>query len=401
MTIVQLGSPKKVVKSFALLELGFRPFFLGGMIFAILSMAMWMAVYAFNYPLPLVPLSPFQWHSHEMIYGYAMSIIIGFLLTAIVNWTGVQTIQGKYLLGLFVLWLVPRLLFLFGSRHLLYAAISDILYMLLSLIAVSIPIIKSKSWKQLGVISKIILMTLGNLFFYLGSFGLLDNGIKYGIYGGLYLIIALILTIGSRVMPTFIMNGVPYEVKIVNPKWIMILNLILFVGFFCSELFGFKDVFTMLFSSGLFLISVYRLYLWHTPGIWRRPLLCSLYLAFVFICLGFLFSILSYFFGISRFIAIHAFAVGGIGLATMGMMGRVILGHTGRNILNPPRITSFALGFLLLGAIFRVFIPLILKDGYVFWIFLAQTFWILAFSLFTVTFSRMLISPNQGIVIKS
>lgn len=394
MTIVQLGSRKQKVNSFALFNMGFRPFFLGGIIFAILSIVMWMAVYAFQYQLPISPLLPSQWHSHEMIYGYTMAIIAGFLLTAIVNWTGVQTIQGPGLAGLFVLWLVPRILFLFGVRFIFVAAVFDLLFMMSLLVAISIPIIKSKSWKQLGIISKIVLMTLGNILFYLGAFGFIEKGIYWGIYGGLYLIIALILTIGSRVMPAFISNGVGYKIEIKNPKWVIILNLILFAGFFYSELFGHSDKLTAIISIGLFTINAYRLYLWHTFGIWRKPLLWGLYLAFLLICIGFLLFALSYFLGLSKFIAIHAFAIGGIGLATVAMIARVTLGHTGRSIFNPPRITGIALGCMVIVVLFRVFAPLIIQDGYVFWIFIAQIFWILTFSLLTFSYSRMLFSPR-------
>ncbi len=394
MTIVQLGSRKQKVNSFALFNMGFRPFFLGGIIFAILSIAMWMAVYAFYYQLPIAPLLPTQWHSHEMIYGYTMAIIAGFLLTAIVNWTGIQTVQGAGLVGLFVLWLVPRILFLFGVRFIFVAAVFDLLFMMLLLVAISIPIVKSKNWKQLGIISKIVLMTLGNIVFYLGAFGLLEKGIYWGIYGGLYLIIALILTIGSRVMPAFISNGVGYKIDIKNPKWVMILNLILFAGFFYSELFAHSEILTAILSICLFSINSYRLCLWHTIGIWKKPLLWGLYLAFLFISIGFLLFALSYFIGISKFIAIHAFAIGGIGLATMAMMARVTLGHTGRNIFSPPRGTGLALGLLIWGIIFRLFVPLINNDGYVFWIFLAQIFWILAFSLLAFLYSRMLFSSR-------
>lgn len=49
-----------------------------------------------------------SWHAHEMIFGFAMATITGFLLTAVKNWTGIQTIDQKPLLGLFLLWLVSR-----------------------------------------------------------------------------------------------------------------------------------------------------------------------------------------------------------------------------------------------------------------------------------------------------
>ena len=59
----------------ALWNLGFRPFFLGAAVFAIVSMLLWMGVYVLQLPLPITRISTFQWHAHEMIYGrtYAMT----------------------------------------------------------------------------------------------------------------------------------------------------------------------------------------------------------------------------------------------------------------------------------------------------------------------------------------
>jgi len=89
---------------FALFNLGFRPFFLGAGIFALLSMTVWIASYALAMPLTIAAISPMQWHAHEMLYGYGLAVIAGFLLTAVKNWTGVQTVHGKALLGLFAVW---------------------------------------------------------------------------------------------------------------------------------------------------------------------------------------------------------------------------------------------------------------------------------------------------------
>jgi uncharacterized protein involved in response to NO len=99
--------------SFSLFDLGFRPFFLGASVFACLTIALWMAVYVFQLSLPLQNLSPSQWHAHEMIYGYSMAVIAGFLLTAVRNWTQIQTPRGGPLIVLFSLWWTARILFFF------------------------------------------------------------------------------------------------------------------------------------------------------------------------------------------------------------------------------------------------------------------------------------------------
>ncbi|WP_259368440.1 NnrS family protein [Colwellia sp. BRX10-4] len=50
----------------------------------------------------------YWWHIHEMIFGFGSAIIVGFLLTAVQNWTGIASVKGKPLAALFFLWLLGR-----------------------------------------------------------------------------------------------------------------------------------------------------------------------------------------------------------------------------------------------------------------------------------------------------
>jgi len=70
-----------------ILRLGFRPFFLSAGVFSIIAMAIWMASYVFSVEFTFSGLSPTFWHAHEMMFGYVMAVVAGFLLTALKNWT--------------------------------------------------------------------------------------------------------------------------------------------------------------------------------------------------------------------------------------------------------------------------------------------------------------------------
>ena len=152
----------------ALFNLGFRVFFLGAAVYSIVTILFWLGMFAFNLSLPVSGLSSFQWHAHEMIFGYALAVIAGFLLTAVKNWTGIQTAHGLPLAFIFCLWLIARLLFLFGSTFIPIAAVFDMLFILSVIIAAAYPIAKSKNWRQLGILSKLVLLAVANLCFYLG-----------------------------------------------------------------------------------------------------------------------------------------------------------------------------------------------------------------------------------------
>lgn len=379
---------------YALFELGFRPFFLGAGIFAIISVGYWSIIYSFHFPLTLRTLSLYQWHAHEMIYGFSCAVVTGFLLTAVKNWTGIQTLRGYPLLGLFTLWAIARILFLLGSQFLNTAAFFDIGFLLCAWMVIFYPVIKLRQWRQVGLLSKFFLLILGNVIFYSQSFMIVPKGAFIGIYIGLFSILAIILTIANRVMPMFIQNGVDYEVKISRHPGISFVSLLCFLLFAANYIF-LHNTYAGIFS-GVLLSSLlgYRLFKWHTPGIWKKPLLWGLYLALCSINLGFILDVFTYFTSLSPYLAIHALVYGGIGLATLSMMGRVTLGHTGRNVHKPPKIIFPMLFSLTIGVIFRVAAPLLYPSNYHVWILVSQFLWIAAFAMYLLTFSKMLISSR-------
>ena len=139
-------------------------------------------------------LTPAIWHAHEMLLGYAVAVVAGFLLTAINNWTGQQTIRGTGLLLMFTLWLTARLLSLnVIDVPIVVMAVFDLAFMLMLVVGTAYPVFKVKQYAQLGIISKVALMFMSNGLFYLGALGFVEAGIHWGLYSGLYLIIALLL----------------------------------------------------------------------------------------------------------------------------------------------------------------------------------------------------------------
>jgi len=97
---------------------------------------------------------------------------------------------------------------------------------------------------------------------------------------------------------------------------------------------------------------------------------------------------------LSPWIALHAFTVGGIGIVTAGMMSRVALGHTGRNVFDPPSVLSKVFGLLVLGAILRVLFPIVLPELHVWWIGLSQLCWIIGFGWFGFIYAPMLVKAR-------
>lgn len=380
---------------YALHHLGFRPFFLFSGLFAVAAVAGWFWLYQFDSDaLPVRSLPAVTWHAHEMIYGYTLAVIAGFLLTAVHNWTGVHTLHGSGLILLALVWLAARLMPLFGDGVLPVMAVLDLLFLVGLGAALLHPIVKARQWSQLGVWSKVVLLLMSSALFYLGLFGLLEQGVRWGLYSGLYLILSLILQMGRRVIPFFIERGVEKQATLVNRAWLDITSLAAMLLFWLVEVFFGLPLVSALLAGLLFVLHGVRLAGWHISGIWRKPLLWVLFLGYGWVTLGFAMIALSKFGWINPMLAVHAFTYGGIGMATLGMMARVVLGHTGRSVFDPPAVVTPMFLLLFAGSLVRVAVPLLAPDCYTLWMGAAQVFWILAFALFVWVYTPMLILPR-------
>lgn len=386
---------KEVPTGLPLFRLGFRPFFLGAALFAVVMVLVWMLVYFHGIKLAFSGMSPVTWHAHEMIFGYAMAVVAGFLLTAIKNWTGVQTLRGPGLVVLFLLWLLARLVPLTGLNiPLAVWAMIDLMFMLLLVIATTIPVLKAKQYNQLGIISKLVLLMLSNALFYLGAAGVFEQGERWGLYSGIYMLVALLLVMARRVIPFFIEKGVEGRVEVINRRWVDNSSLVLLIGLWIADVFTSQEIIVSIVAGMLTILHLVRMSGWYTALIWHKPLIWVLYLAYGFIVAGFALTAAESWFALAPGLAVHAYAYGGIGVMTLGMMSRVILGHTGRNVFEPPKSFTWCFALLVAGALVRVVLPLFNMGMYGYWIGLSQLLWIAAFVVFIVVAAPMLLTAR-------
>lgn len=405
--LLNIDNKPAPVHPFALFQLGFRPFFLGAALYSVIAILLWTVAYSFQWsPETILQLgNSFWWHGHEMVFGYATAVAAGFLLTATMNWTGVQTIRFTPLAILFSLWLLARLLPWISAIPMFIPAVLDLLFLLALTVAVTHPLYKARQWDQVRIFtSKLSTLFLCNLIFYLGIFGIIDGGERIGLYGGVYMILALILTLGRRVFPFFIEKGVEAQTRsegsgrpltLKNSKFLDISSLVLFLLFALSDLFLSQLWVSGALAATLVVVHGIRFRNWYTPMIWDKPLLWVLMVGYGWIIIGLLFKALAAIGMVPQHIALHAFTYGAIGIITIGMMARVSLGHSGRDILHPPRILHLIFGLLLAGAVIRVIIPLLIPQQFATLVLVSQLLWIASFSLFLRDYALMLIRPRK------
>ena len=375
---------------YPIFALGFRAFFALAGIFALILIALWRSFFEGSIEIDnYYPMT--YWHAHEMLLGYSVAVISGFLLTAVKNWTGIQTIQGTKLAWLCVLWIYGRLA-PFYSELLPDALIALIDFSFLPILAYFIakPILQSGNIKNLLIVALLLFMALGNALIHAEILEINESSAWRGINLVIAIIIMLILIIAGRVFPFFTEKGLKGVIAIRNPIFdiLAIVTSGLVFGLLIFEINGW-----LLTLSAILAVfaNVVRVSGWYVQKIWYVPLLWVLYLGYAWIILGFVFVALASISLVQSSLAIHAFTVGGIGGLTLGMMARVSLGHTGR-VLKASNTMAFAFVLLNIAAFFRVILPAILPGWYNSFLLISTYGWLAAFSFFVMVYIPILSS---------
>lgn len=390
MQITDLKTEQKITP---LLRLGFRPFFLSGAVFSVIAITLWLLMYKGT--VSFSPLgSPYWWHIHEMVFGFACAIIAGFLLTAVQNWTGARGAQGKTLLVLFLLWLAGRVVVLFPD--LLGSSLStliDLAFLPVVAYILAKPIIAAKQYRNLFFVPLLALFTLANLEMHLAIYYPETFSITFAGYAGVMLITFLMSVMAGRVAPMFTANGtqtpkatpLPWLDKVTNGT----LGLAM-ISLLLQPLIGFSELFfgVLLIIAGLF--QTMRWLRWRPWITLHVPLLWSIHGAMKFICFGLVVLGLSYLLpDVPSNHVWHLLTVGGMGGLILAMISRVSLGHTGRP-LTPPKLMTVAYILISLAALVRTFGPWGLPEKTLLFIDISGAFWIGAFVIFIIGYAPML-----------
>lgn len=380
-------------RGFALFALGFRPFFLSAGIFAVIYMGLWLAMLQGALPSP-TGMTPMDWHGHEMLFGFTVSVIAGFLLTAAQNWTGIPMPKGGALASLFALWLAGRVVPYLPVPHVV-AALVDLSFLPVLTIAVLMPVLRVKQARNYPFPVMLLGMFLSNLLFHAAALGLVPFPPLHGLTLAIYLIVLMMVVMGGRVIPYFTERRLNSATR----KWTAIewlapgSALATLVVVLVSQHDASFLAAVIPLAAATAIVHAIRLAGWQSAGLWKVPLLWVLHLGYGWIVVGFALDALAAAGRVSPFLSMHAYATGGIGVLTLGMMSRVSLGHTGR-ILEAPAIMVWAFVPINLAAAVRVFGPLLLPAQTPMLHQAGGALWMAAFALFAAVHAPMLWRPR-------
>lgn len=368
----------------------FRLFFVSAAGFAALSVPLWALFVTNNGPALVLP----HWHPHEMLAGFLYPAIAGFLLTAVCNWTSSRPLQGLWLFGLWLLWLLPRLGFLAGIDT-LWLQILDLTFLPLVLLAAARPIIAVRQWRQWP-----LLATLTGLWLTDAAFHSSDD--PRWLHLALQLAALFLLLVGSRITPSFSRNWLRAQGRDVTVVrdfgW---LPPVLYGSFTAlllldiPELLPGSTVFTVaqvLLAGASAALLVLRLAGWSPWAVREEPLLWILHVGMLWVAAGLLLRTLALSGQLPDSTWQHALGAGALGTMILGVMARVALGHTGRP-LQLPRGMLAAFGLVTAAALLRVLAAGSLFD----WrlgILLSSTTWSLALFIFLWRYATVLLWPR-------
>ena len=371
--------------------LGFRPFFLAAGVAAVALIATWLAVYRGALGLPAY-YDVITWHGHEMVFGYAVAVIAGFLLTAVRNWTGVPTPTGGLLALLVALWLAGRLAALLPAllpRE--WIAAIDLAFLPALALSLSGPLLRRPQPGQVVFLPLLLGLTAANAMVHLQMLGITAVTARPGLYFAVDLIVLIIAVVGGRVLPFFTQRGVGAAPR----RW----PAVEWAVWGTTGAVALVDVFALapavaipICAAGAVAHAV-RLAGWYDRRIWGVPLLWVLHLGYGWLAVGFALKAAVAAGLLIPMVGLHALTVGGIGVLTLGMMARVALGHTGRALqASAPMAVAFAL--INAAAAARALFAAALPAWYAQTILLAGALWLAAFAIFVAEFDAILLRPR-------
>jgi len=376
----------------AILAGGYRVFFLGAALWAVVSLVLWL-VYVSSMGGDLgANQNMMVWHAHELVYGYGSGVVAGFALTAIPNWTGRLPIRGFELGLLFSFWLAARILavaLLFGQDFEALRAAAETGFFALFILFAAREIIGGKNWRNLKIVFVFLLLASAATAANLQRLGMLDMEIS-GWETGLSVLLVLITIIGGRIIPAFTRNWMRMQGMETLPT--------MFGRFDAVAIFAAAAVLVAyllgaggpVFTAGAgaaALLHFIRLYRWRGLHTFTSPLVAVLHVSYLWVPIGFMLLALAEAGIVSDIAALHAFAVGGIGSTTLAVMSRASLGHAGLPLADSKLLTGI-FAAITLAAISRIIATLWFAQ-YENFLTLSGLLWSVAFLLFAFKFGPL------------
>lgn len=393
-TLIGLGQERMRPGASVLWARGFRPFFLACGAYGLIFVGLWLGVWTGRIGAPAW-LVPTWWHAHEMIFGFALAAVAGFLLTAVPVWTRSVPVAGGRLAALVGLWLAGRVAFaLAGWLPALAVAVADLAF-LPALVSALAPSLLRAPWRNRAFLGVLAALFAANGVIHLQAVGVLEGGAAAALRLAVGLVALLIVIVGGRITPAFTANALRragIDAPVRSRRWADRGSLLALAVFLVADQVAPRTVASgvaALVAGGL---VAARMAGWQSLRALRDPLVASLHAGYAWVATGLaLVGVADATGAIPWTAGLHALTAGAMGTMILAVMTRVALGHTGRALVAAPGVV-WIYGLISAGALLRVIAPL---GGPVTLTLLASgVLWSGAFALFLVIHAPILLRPR-------
>lgn len=381
-------------KRLALWDLGFRPFYLLASGFAALSVPLWAAQFAGWLGTPALPGT--LGHAHEMIHGFALAVITGFLFTAARNWSGQPTPTGVHLMVLAGIWLAARLAAF--TPWLWTSMVLNVLFALGVAQGLGRALLRGENRRNDFFVLVLLAMGAGSLAIHLARLGSWPLPGEHGVQCALDLVLFVVVVMAGRVIPMFTNNAIA-GANAGRRAWLDRLALGATLAVLASDLAS-TNVWLRCACLGVACAAhVMRWLLWRPWRTLAHPLVWVLHLAYLWVPVHLAMRLAA---GVAplgmagapaQSLAIHALTVGAIGGMIVGMMIRTTRGHTGL-ALRADAFDVSAIALVNLAALLRVLLPWLAPGATLAAILASSLAWALAFAVYAWRYGPALCRPR-------
>lgn len=375
---------------------GFRPFFLAAGWYALIAIGLWLWLYQAGLA-PFGRLPAFQWHAHEMLFGFVAAAIAGFMLTAVPSWTGERGFAGRPLVVLASLWLAGRVaVALAGVLPLPVVAFAELAFLPAVAATIAPSLLRSSNRNAPLLIVLFALWATDATFVYAlaGSDVLLAGT---ALRAALDIVLVLVTIIGGRIVPAFTASALRRrgaDVRVRTHRAVEMTAIVSMIVLVFADLVAPTHRVTAAIALLAAVAHGARIAGWQTLKTFSEPIVWVLHAAYVWLPVG-LFLKAVWLLAGPAWAAHwpHALGAGAVATMILAVMTRASLGHTGRPLVVAKRI-AWAYGLLVLAAAVRVFGPSVLPVSYAHVIACAAVLWLAAFVLYVWVYTPILLRPR-------
>jgi len=376
---------------------GFRPFFLLGAAYGAALMFAWAFALAAPEAIPWPAFVARSWHAREMVFGFAVAIVAGVVLTALPSWAGTEEeVHGTRLAQLAALWIAGRIVFWVAwATSYRWIAVVDLLFVP-ALFATVLPQLRRVANRRY----LLLLPVLGVLYAAQLAMHLVDDpsgagATRIAAHAAVYAIVVLYALVGGLLTPVFTGNALRAQGRGDQARFLPLLDataITLAVVLAALDLAGMDDAWVGAAALACALVHGWRLARWRGWRAADSPIVLAMNLGYAWLVAAFALRAAA---ALGRLVPIdawvHAFTVGSLGTMMIGLMTRVVLRHTGRALVVSPVIGAAA-GAMFAAALLRLAASVHALGNVP--VALSAVLWALAFSAWLARCAPMLLAPS-------